>query len=49
VKIVAVIARNASDEAIHSSFVAQWIASLALAMTVSTRATLSAIIIREGG
>src|SRR5258705_11551609 len=28
-----------SDEAIHSSFVAPWIASLALAMTVSTRAT----------
>src|SRR5258705_8156805 len=35
-----------SDEAIHSYFAATWIASLALAMTVSTHATLSAVIAR---
>src|SRR6266576_3680514 len=38
-----------SDEAIHSYLAATWIASLALAMTVSTRATLSIVIARESG
>jgi hypothetical protein len=38
------------DEAIHSYFAATWIASLALAMTVSMRATLTAVVItRESG
>jgi hypothetical protein len=42
---IAVIARSASDEAIHAFFLAaRWIASLALAMTVSP-----AVVTRESG